>query len=44
MFTWLIPLVTFLIFFNEQLMSMARNNQEPETYMKANMGKPFHPL
>lgn len=39
MFTWLIPLVTFLIFFNEQLMSMARNNQEPETYMKANMGK-----
>lgn len=39
MFTWLIPLVTFLIFLNEQLLSMARNNQEPMVYLKANMGK-----
>lgn len=39
MFTWLIPLVTFLIFCNEQLLSMARNNQEPQVYMKANIGK-----
>lgn len=39
LFVWMIPLVTFLIFINEQLMSMARNNQEPETYLKANMGK-----
>lgn len=39
MFTWLIPLVTFLIFCNEQLLSMARNNNEPAVYFKANIGK-----
>lgn len=38
-FVWLIPVVTFLIFINEQLLSMARNNLQPQLYLKANMGK-----
>lgn len=39
MFVWLIPVVCFLIFCNEQLLSMARNNNEPEVYLKANISK-----
>lgn len=38
-FVWLIPLVTFLIFCNEQLLSLSRNNNEPMVYLKANIGK-----
>ncbi len=38
-FTWLIPLVTFLTFCNEQLLSLIRNNNEPMVYLKANMAK-----
>ncbi len=39
LFIWIIPLLTFLIFFNEQLLSLARNNHEPLIYLKANVGK-----
>ncbi len=39
MFVWLIPVICFLIFCNEQLLSMARNNNEPEVYLKANISK-----
>ncbi len=39
MFVWLIPAVTFLIFCNEQLLAMARNNNEPNTYLKVNISK-----
>lgn len=39
MFTWLIPLVTFLTFCNEQLLSLIRNNNEPMVYLKANLAK-----
>jgi O-antigen/teichoic acid export membrane protein len=39
MFGWLIPLVTFLIFCNEQLLNLARNNNEPVIYLRANIGK-----
>ncbi|HNP54084.1 MAG TPA: hypothetical protein PKK69_05690, partial [Ferruginibacter sp.] len=38
-FSILIPLITFLIFCNEQLLSMARNRQEPQVYLKANVSK-----
>lgn len=38
-FIWLIPAVTFLIFCNEQLLSMARNNNETGVYFRANIGK-----
>ncbi len=39
MFTWLIPLVTFLTFCNEQLLSLIRNNNEPMAYLKVNLTK-----
>lgn len=39
MFTWLIPLITFLTFCNEQLLSLARNNNQPAVYLKANVSK-----
>lgn len=39
MFGWLIPLVTFLIFCNEQLLNLARNNNEPVIYLRANISK-----
>ncbi len=39
MFTWLIPLVTFLTFCNEQLLSLIRNNNEPMVYLRANISK-----
>ncbi len=39
MFIWLIPVVTFLIFCSEQLLSLARNNNEPAVYLKANVSK-----
>ncbi len=38
-FIWLIPLVTFLIFCNEQLLGLIRNNNEPLQYLWANIGK-----
>jgi len=37
MFTWLIPVITFLTFCNEQLLTLARNNNEPRTFLKANV-------
>ncbi|MFT3909273.1 MAG: polysaccharide biosynthesis C-terminal domain-containing protein [Ferruginibacter sp.] len=39
MFVWLIPVVTFLIFCNEQLLGLARDNNEPFVYLKANVTK-----
>ena len=39
MFVWLIPFITFLTFCNEQLLGLARNNNEPLVYLKANMSK-----
>jgi O-antigen/teichoic acid export membrane protein len=39
MFVWLIPVITFLTFCNEQLLSLARNNNEPVTFLKANVSK-----
>ena len=39
MFTWLIPLITFFTFCNEQLLSLIRNNNEPMVYFKANVLK-----
>ncbi|MEO6556306.1 MAG: polysaccharide biosynthesis C-terminal domain-containing protein [Ferruginibacter sp.] len=39
MFCWLIPVITFLTFCNEQLLGLARNNNEPMTYLKANVFK-----
>lgn len=39
MFVWLIPLVTFFIFCNEQLLGLARDNNEPSVYLKANILK-----
>lgn len=39
MFIWLIPAITFLTFCNEQLLSLARNNNEPVTFLKANVSK-----
>ncbi len=38
-FTWVIPIVTFLVFCNEQLLCLARNNNEPNVYLKANVSK-----
>lgn len=39
MFVWLIPLITFLTFCNEQLLSLIRNNNEPMVYLRANISK-----
>ena len=39
MFAWLIPLITFFTFCNEQLLSLIRNNNEPMVYFKANVSK-----
>ncbi len=39
MFFWLIPVVTFLTFCNEQLLSLIRNNNEPMIFLKTNMIK-----
>ncbi|MEP7163348.1 MAG: polysaccharide biosynthesis C-terminal domain-containing protein [Ferruginibacter sp.] len=39
MFVWLIPAITFLTFCNEQLLSLARNNNEPNVYLKANISR-----
>lgn len=39
MFIWLIPVITFLTFCNEQLLSLSRNNNEPVTFLKANVSK-----
>lgn len=39
MFVWMIPAVTFLIFCNEQLLGLARDNNEPQVYLKANVTK-----
>jgi len=41
MFCWLIPLITFLTFCNEQFLGLVRNNQQPNVYFKANMYKIF---
>lgn len=38
-FIWTIPIITFLIFLNEQLLSVARNNKEPGVFVKANVAK-----
>lgn len=37
MFIWLIPLITFLTFCNEQLLSLIRNKNEPGNFLKANI-------
>lgn len=39
MFVWMIPVVSFCIFCNEQLLSLARNNNEPSVYLKVNVSK-----
>ena len=39
MFVWLIPVITFLTFCNEQLLSLSRNNSEPAVYFKANISR-----
>lgn len=39
MFIWIIPLVTFFSFCNEQLLNLARNNNEPMTFLKVNVFK-----
>ncbi len=41
MFVWLIPFITFFTFCNEQLLSLARNNNEPVNYLKANVSRTF---
>lgn len=38
-FFWLIPLVTFFNFCNEQALSMIRNNNEPKKFFKLNVSK-----
>jgi O-antigen/teichoic acid export membrane protein len=38
-FTWLIPIITFLTFCNEQLLALIRNNNDPITFLKANVSK-----
>ena len=43
-FIFLIPVITFLTFCNEQLLSLARNNNQPLVYLKANIGKTFFEL
>lgn len=35
-FCWLIPVITFLTFCNEQFLSLVRNNDQPGIYFKAN--------
>lgn len=39
MFVWLIPVITFLTFCNEQLLGLARNNNETSVFLKANILK-----
>ena len=39
MFVWLIPVITFLTFCNEQLLGLARNNNETSVFLKANISK-----
>jgi len=39
LFIWLVPVITFLTFCNEQFLSMIRNNNEPMVFLKANMAK-----
>jgi O-antigen/teichoic acid export membrane protein len=39
MFVWVIPVVCFLVFCNEQFLGLARNNNEPGVYLKANISK-----
>ncbi len=39
MFVWLIPVITFFTFCIEQLLSLIRNNNEPITYLKANVSR-----
>ena len=39
MFIWLIPLVTYFSFCNEQMLNLARNNNEPMTFLRANIFK-----
>lgn len=39
MFCWLIPVITFLIFCNEQFLALVRNNNQPSVYFKANTFK-----
>jgi len=39
MFIWVIPLVTFLTFCFEQVLSLVRNRNEPMIYLKVNVSK-----
>ncbi len=39
MFVWLIPVITFFTFCNEQLLSLSRNNNEPDVYLRANISR-----
>lgn len=38
-FFWIIPLITFFNFCNEQLLNLARSNNNPGLYMRVNMSK-----
>ncbi len=38
-FVWLIPIITFLIFCNEQLISLIRNNREPERFLGVSVSR-----
>lgn len=38
-FFWILPLLTFFNFCNEQLLSMIRNNNEPKNFFKVNFSK-----
>lgn len=38
-FVWLIPLITFLIFCNDQLLNLARNRNDTGVYLRSNVSK-----
>ena len=38
-FAWIIPLITFFTFCNEQLLAVSRNNNQPGVHLKSNIGK-----
>jgi O-antigen/teichoic acid export membrane protein len=39
LFVWLIPLMTFLVFCNDQLLSLARNKQDTGVYLRSNIAR-----
>lgn len=38
-FVWIIPVITFFTFCHEQLLALARNNNEPGVHLKTNVAK-----